>query len=60
MMDSGVQEAQIKDKLGFVEKEGEIAWCPGKGACNGREMRRIMCVLERDGQRFKVLDVIEP
>jgi len=55
-----VQEALVKDKFDFARKEGEVAWSPGRGTCNGREMRRIMCVLERDGQRFKVLDVIEP
>lgn len=59
-MDSEVQEALVKDKFDFARKEGEVAWSPGRGTCNGREMRRIMCVLERDGQRFKVLDVIEP
>ena len=50
---------RIKDQLDFPVKEGESAWRSVKGACNGREMRRVMCVLDRDERRFKMLDLID-
>lgn len=40
-------------------KEGEASWRSVKGACNGREMRRVMCVIEGDGRRFKMLDLTD-
>ena len=53
------RNARIKDQLDFSPKEGEASWCPVKGACNGREMRRIMCLMDRDKQRFRMLDLID-
>ena len=58
-MPSEKRNATMKDHLDFTAKEGETSWCPVKGACNGREMRRVMCVVDRDGQRFRVLDMID-
>ena len=58
-MHSEKQNAQIKDQLDFSRKEGEISWCPVKGACNGRETRRVMCIVDRDQRRFKMLDMID-
>jgi hypothetical protein len=47
----------VKDQLTFP-LQGEN-FVPSKGGCNGKEMRRIMCVLNGDMQRFKVVDVDE-
>jgi hypothetical protein len=58
-MHSEKRNAQIKDKLDFSAKEGEASWHSVKGACNGREMRRVMCVIDSDGRRFKMLDLID-
>jgi hypothetical protein len=58
-MHSEKRNARIKDQLDFSAKEGETSWCSVKGACNGREMRRVMCVIDRDERRFKMLDLID-
>ena len=47
----------VKDQLKFPSRGENFA--PWKGGCNGKEMRRIMCVLNGDMQRFKVVDVEE-
>ena len=44
----------VKDRLDI---EGDGSWHPSRGTCNGREMRRIMCIVDRDEQRFKMLDI---
>jgi hypothetical protein len=56
---SEIQNVPMKDYLEFTHKEGQSSWSPVRGACNGREMRRIMCVIDRDEQRFRVLDVTD-
>ena len=48
----------IKDQLNFPHS-GENNFSPCKVGCNGKEMRRIMCILDADMQRFKVLDIGE-
>jgi hypothetical protein len=47
-----------KDQLKFPHN-GETNFSPCKVGCNGKEMRRIMCILDADMQRFKVLDIGE-
>jgi hypothetical protein len=54
-----VHPVKIKDHFEFTTKEGEPPWFPAQGACNGREMRRIMCVVDQQGQRFKVVDITD-
>lgn len=58
-MHSEKRNAPMKDHLDFTAKEGEGSWCPVKGGCNGREMRRVICVIDRDGQRFRMLDMVD-
>ena len=51
------RNATLIDRHEFGMKEGNVSWCPAKAACNGREMRRIMCVVDRDYRRFRILDI---
>jgi len=58
-MNSENRNARIKEQLHLSANEGEVSWNPVKGACNGREMRRVMCVVDRDKRRFKMLELID-
>jgi hypothetical protein len=54
---SDLRGASIQDQFNFTAKEGEVNWYPIKVACNGREMRRVMCVIDRDEQKFRMLEI---
>jgi site-specific recombinase XerC len=54
---SNLRDTSIEDQFNFTVKEGEVKWHPVKGACNGREMRRIICVVDRDDQKFRMLEI---
>lgn len=55
------RNAQIMDHYRFATTDRETGFQPVKGACNGREMRRILCVVDGDEprheQRFLMLDL---
>jgi hypothetical protein len=48
---------EVSDETDVVTEEGEQKWLPVKCTCNGSEMRRITCIIDKDGQRFKMLDM---
>lgn len=54
---SDLHDASIQDQFNFTVKDGEVNWYPVKGACNGREMRRVMCVIDRDERKFRMLEI---
>jgi hypothetical protein len=55
--DDIVKNAEIKEQILFEDKDGEGSWCPIMGACNGSAMRGVVCVIDKDEQRFKIIDV---
>jgi hypothetical protein len=55
--DSAERNLTVLDKMNVVTKEGESKWMPSRFTCNGSEMRRIMCLIDKDEQRFKMVDV---
>jgi hypothetical protein len=55
--DSAERNLTVLDKMDVVTKEGESKWMPSRCTCNGSEMRRIMCLMDKDEQRFKMVDV---
>ena len=58
-LDSEARDAIMRDYLEFTTEEGETRWIPAKAACNGREMRRVLSVVDLDGERFKLLGITD-
>lgn len=56
--DMNPASSSVKDIFRFPQN-GENSFSPYKGGCNGKEKRSIMCILDVDMQRFKVLDIGE-
>lgn len=56
--DGDSASTDVRDEVKFPH-DGESNFSPVRGTCNGREMRRIMCILDADMQRFKMLDIGE-
>ena len=54
-----VQNARVRDMLEFTSKEGQETWRPYKCACTRREMGSNLCMIEKDGLRFKMVDMNE-
>jgi len=54
--DGDSASTSVRDELKFPYN-GESNFSPFRGACNGKEMRRIMCILDADMQRFKMMDI---
>lgn len=50
-------DADMKDILSFKRTETELPFNPGKVACSGT--RRVICIVDTDGQRFKTADLME-
>lgn len=57
--DGDIVNAEIREQIVFEDKDGKGSWCPIKGACNGSAMRGVVCVIDKDEQRFKIIDVDE-
>ena len=55
--DSAERNLTVLDKMDVVTNEGESKWMPLRCTCNGSEMRRIMCLIDKDEQRFKMVDL---
>jgi hypothetical protein len=51
------RNAVVTEEIDFADEEGKGSWCPIKGACNGRAMRGIVCIVAKDEQRFKLIDL---
>jgi hypothetical protein len=49
----------ITEEIEFANDQEKGSWCPVKGTCNGRAMRGVVCVLDQDEQRFKMIDLAE-
>jgi hypothetical protein len=55
--DLGERNLTVLEEMNVVTKEGESKWLPFKCTCNGSEMRKILCLIDKDEQRFKMVDV---
>jgi hypothetical protein len=54
-----IRNVVVTEKIEFENDEGKGSWCPVRGTCNGRAMRGVMCVIDKDERRFKMIDLAE-
>jgi hypothetical protein len=50
-------DAVTKDILDFKQAENELPFHPEQVVCNGT--RRVICIVDKDGQRFRMADLME-